>query len=492
VAAIAPSAPAAPPIREVARSFALHLTALYIPGVVLVFLWTGPHPWYLAPAFMLPLVLAHQIDCGPARERKPPLAGLPAWPFDALVYVLAGLQFWIVIETVRLFSVQGIFSLDMAMTYLIVGGASGFSIITAHELIHRRSRAQQALGRLLLCTVLYEHFYTEHLRGHHVRVGTPDDPATARFGEGFEAFFRRTVPAQLRSAWRLEKRRLGDADMRLWDRRMIRNRMLHGLLVEWGLAFGILAGFGLAAFVAFLVQAFSAVRLLEAVNYFEHWGLRRNGPRVQPVDSWDTHAWFTYYGLIGLSRHADHHAYPARPYTQLRVFDEAPQLPYGYVGMVDLVLAKDAEFHRLAAVELGRRRLGPFAAPAGGAADAAAPVEAEAALARLAESQHGERRRSEPGVLGRAWRRVPGVAKAALVLGALILVLSVGVQWEGGAARMDLFERLVANSWILAVFAGVIWLRERLETRIQHETLAWSVALALLAAVGAATAAVWA
>ncbi len=59
--------------------------------------------------------------------------------------------------------------------------------------------------------------YTEHLRGHHVRVGTPDDPATARFGEAYEPFFRRTVPAQFRSAWRLELTRLGDAEMSLFN-----------------------------------------------------------------------------------------------------------------------------------------------------------------------------------------------------------------------------------------------------------------------------------
>jgi len=491
-AASAPAAPAAPPIREVARAFASHLTALYIPGVVLLFVWTGPHPWYLAPAFMLPMVLAHQIDCGPGRETKAPLAGLPAWPFDGLVYLLAALQFSIVIGTVRLFSVQGIFSVDMLMTYLIVGGASGFSIITAHELIHRRSRAQQTLGRLLLCTVLYEHFYTEHLRGHHVRVGTPDDPATARFGEGFEAFFRRTVPAQFRSAWRLEKRRLGDADMPFWDPRMLRNRLLQVLLVEWGLAFGILAGFGPAAFIAFLVSAFSAVRLLEAVNYFEHWGLRRSGARVQPVDSWDTHAWFTYYGLIGLSRHADHHAYPARPYTQLRVFDEAPRLPYGYVGMVDLVLINDAEFHRLAAVELGRRRLGPFAT-SNAAAAATTPVNADRAWAQLAESQAKERGGPrEPGVVGRTWRGLPGSLRATLAVAALILGVSVAVQWEGGAVEMDLFERIMVNGWILAVFAGVISARKRLEEKLRNETLAWAVALGLLAMLGALTASVWA
>ena len=346
---------------EVAKLWLRHLVSLYIPAASLLFLWTGPHAWYTALAFMWPMVVAHQLDCAPRFERRQPAAALPAWPFDALVYLLAALQIAIVVWTVLLFRQQGIFSFDMLMVLLLVGGSSGFSIITAHELIHRKSRAQQGLGRLLLCSVLYEHFYTEHLRGHHVRVGTPEDPATARFGEAFEPFFRRTVPAQLRSAWRLEKRRLGDPEMGLFDRRMLRNRILHGLVLEWSVALAVLVAFGLPSFVAFLLQAFMAVRLLEAVNYFEHWGLARAGRRVRTIDSWDTDSWFTLYTLVGLSRHADHHAYAARPYQQLRYVEESPKLPYGYFGTVVLALFRKRQLRDRLAAELERRRLGPFA-----------------------------------------------------------------------------------------------------------------------------------
>ena len=39
----------------------------------------------------------------------------------------------------------------------------------------------------------YGHFYIEHNRGHHVRVATPEDPASARFGETFWEFLPRSV-----------------------------------------------------------------------------------------------------------------------------------------------------------------------------------------------------------------------------------------------------------------------------------------------------------
>ena len=292
---------------EVASIWARHLTSLLLPVNALAFLFTGPHPWYLAPLFMLPVVVTFVVDDSNRVERRQPSDLLPAWPFDALVYLLGALQLLVIVGIARMFAVQAIFSVDMVVMITVVGGSSGFSIITAHELIHRRKPWERNLGRLLLCTVLQEHFFTEHLRGHHVRIGTPDDPATAHFGEDYASFYRRTVPAQFRSAWRLEKKRLGDEQMSIVDPRMIQNRIVHGILVGWGLAVWMGVAAGLAALVAFLLQAFFSSRLLEAVNYFEHWGLTREGSRIRPSDSWDTHSWFTYYGLTGLSRHADHH-----------------------------------------------------------------------------------------------------------------------------------------------------------------------------------------
>jgi alkane 1-monooxygenase len=209
--------------------------------------------------------------------------------------------------------------------------------------------------------VLYEHFYTEHIRGHHVRVGTGEDPATARFGESFNRFYVRTVPAQFKSAWRLETTRLGEPNMKWYDPRILRSRVVQGVLFEIAVLASVGFVFGRTAFVAFLLQAWWATRALEVVNYFEHWGLSRSGGRVEPIHSWDTHSRFTYYALTGLSRHADHHAFASRPYQKLRVWEESPKLPAGYLAMFPLVLSRNKRYRRIVTAELQRRKLGPFA-----------------------------------------------------------------------------------------------------------------------------------
>jgi alkane 1-monooxygenase len=299
------------------------------------------------------------MKAGP--ERRQPKEAMPDWPFDAVLYALSILQIASVGLLVHLVATEGFWRFDTLVGWLIVGVNSGYSaIVVAHELVHRSEPHRQQLGRLLLCSVLYDHFAIEHVRGHHARVGTPDDPATARFGETALAFLRRTIPAQAKSAWRLEKKRLGDENMAWNDRRMLGNRMIHGLLVEWGVVFAILATLGAGAAAIYVLQAALAVRLLEAVNYFEHYGLVRTSRRVRTMDSWDTDSWFTLYTLVGLSRHSDHHAHASRPYQQLRHFDESPKLRYGYFGTVTWLMFRNESFRAAMAEELERRRLGPF------------------------------------------------------------------------------------------------------------------------------------
>jgi len=362
-----PSTTEAPtPPLAVAAIWVKHLLCFVLPLASLAFLLTAPHAWYLSLPWLLVIVVSVITDKHASRELRQPAKDLPEWPFDAVLYLLIALQLVNVGLLVQLVATHGLLSADAFVGLLLVGVNSGYSgIVVAHELIHRRERHFQWLGRLLLCSVLYEHFYTEHLRGHHNRVGTEADPATARFGETFRRFWRRTVPAQFKSAWRLETKRLGDEDMKPWDRRILGSRVLHGLVVEWGVAIAIGAALGPAAFAIYFLQALIAVHLLEAVNYFEHWGLTRSGRRVTPIDSWDTDSWFTLYTLVGLSRHSDHHANASRPYPQLRHFEESPKLPYGYFGMVEMALVKNQEFRDVMTAELRRRKLGPFAEGAG-------------------------------------------------------------------------------------------------------------------------------
>ena len=224
---------------------------------------------------------------------------------------------------------------------LTVGMVSGIAINTAHELGHKRDSLERWLSRVALAQSGYGHFYIEHNRGHHVRVATPEDPASARLGESFYAFWPRTVIGSLRSAWELEGERLA---------RMGRGRLSfqNDILGAWAMTVVLFAALAIAfgpIVLPFLVlQAFVGFSLLEVVNYLEHYGLlrqrREDGryERTRPEHSWNSNNVASNVLLYHLQRHSDHHANPIRRYQALRHVEEAPQLPTGYAGMIVLAV----------------------------------------------------------------------------------------------------------------------------------------------------------
>ena len=222
---------------------------------------------------------------------------------------------------------------------LTVGVVSGIAINTAHELGHKRASMERWLSKVALAQSAYGHFFIEHNRGHHVRVATPEDPASARLGESFYAFLPRTVAGSLRSAWELERTRLGRMDSSPWTPR---NDILGAWAMTVVLFAALTAIFGVAVLPYLVGQAVLGFCLLEVVNYLEHYGLRRQRredgryERTRPEHSWNSNSVASNVLLYHLQRHSDHHANPIRRYQALRHVEEAPQLPSGYAGMIVL------------------------------------------------------------------------------------------------------------------------------------------------------------
>jgi len=227
-------------------------------------------------------------------------------------------------------------SVGLAFTMGVVGG---IAINTAHELGHKRDSLERWLSRIALAQTGYGHFFIEHNRGHHVRVATPEDPASARLGESFWAFLPRTVRGSVTSAWGIETARLDRMGKSHWT---LRNDILGAWAMTVALFAALTIAFGLVVLPYLLVQAVIGFSLLEVVNYLEHYGLLRQRKedgryeRCRPEHSWNSNNVASNVLLYHLQRHSDHHANPTRRYQALRHVDEAPQLPTGYAGMIVL------------------------------------------------------------------------------------------------------------------------------------------------------------
>lgn len=270
----------------------------------------------------------------------------PETPEDDLVWYNLLTLIWVPAQFVTLFGLIWYASradhlsvLENIVLFFGVGVITGtVGINYSHELMHRKSRMERWLGDILLAMVLYSHFRSEHLLVHHRYVGTPRDPVTARFNEGFLHFYPRVLRQSLTSSFKAEKARLARKDLPWSDlsNPFLRYWALQGAMLLLALILGGWAGLGL-----FLIQAGTAIWQLELVNYVEHYGLTRKHlgggkyEHVLPQHSWNAAQRASNWLLINLQRHSDHHYKPDRRFPLLQNYStaQAPQLPFGYPVM---------------------------------------------------------------------------------------------------------------------------------------------------------------
>jgi alkane 1-monooxygenase len=261
--------------------------------------------------------------------------------YDWLLYSLVPLQY--VLLLVFLLRVQdiGLTTTELVGLTLSYGMACGIlGINAAHELGHRATKHEQNMSKILLLSTLYMHFFIEHNRGHHKKVATPEDPASSRFGESIYAFFPRSISNSWLSAWHIEATKLQKLGKQFWS---WENEMLRFQVWQLALLTAITLFFGWMALLLFAAAALVGILLLEAVNYIEHYGLKRQQTdkgyeRTLPIHSWNSNHPMGRLVLLELSRHSDHHFLASRKYQVLRHFDESPQMPTGYPGMILLAL----------------------------------------------------------------------------------------------------------------------------------------------------------
>ena len=331
-------------IRYTDRKRHLWLLSTLFPLIPLVgmglALWSG-RQWML----WLPLLFVYGVIplldwLFPSDRSNPPEQVVPQLEADPYYRVLnhltVPLHFLVLICGAWFVAGQDLAWSGLLAHSLMVGAISGFGINTGHELGHKKNRLDRLAARLVLAVPFYGHFTMEHNVGHHAEVATPEDSASARFGESIYRFALREIPGGLRRGWRLEGERLRRRGHGAWT---WHNEILQSYAVSLLLYGGLVYAFGIVILPFLLLQAAWAWWQLTSANYIEHYGLlRAKGPdgryeRCQPQHSWNANHLASNLVTFHLERHSDHHAWPARHYQSLRNFDDVPQLPSGYFGM---------------------------------------------------------------------------------------------------------------------------------------------------------------
>ena len=322
----------------------LWLLAVLFPLVPLVSMalmkWSGQE-WMLWVPLVTLYVLIPLLDyLFPNDSSNPPEQIVPQLEADVyyrlLNYLTVPLHFFILIAGAWFVANNNLGWGGLMGLSLTVGVIGGFGVNTGHELGHKKNSMDRWAARVVLAVPFYGHFNIEHNAGHHAEVATPEDSASARYGESIYQFALREIPGGVRRAWQLERKRL---QRRGFETLSWHNEILQSYVLSLVLYGSLLLVFGWVILPFLVIQTAYAWWQLTSANYIEHYGLLRqrlpNGryERCLPEHSWNANHLASNIVLFHLERHSDHHAYAARHYQSLRHFDDVPQLPSGYFGM---------------------------------------------------------------------------------------------------------------------------------------------------------------
>lgn len=322
--------------------------SLFLPLLLMVFLLTGPHDAPVALGWIIPLLVLIVLDSVLGDEaRSLPSGDLGSFTsfllllLAALAPVNLVLSGWFLSNLFLKFQGNLIFLISNLVALRFIAGTTlCCSVIApAHEMMHRGSGVFRALARCLLLLVFADDFFFAHGGGHHRNLGQKEDPSSATQGENYEAFFQRSLRAQ----WGMAHRRFPRG-------------FKIGVALQMGL-FLVFAGlFGILSALFWTYLCVVSRRLLEAVNYFQHYGLdgasRRHG-----VLAWRCDGGISYFLFLGLTRHGDHHLRPGVPFIELRPRSGEPHLPLGYLGTAIWVKNHSSSYRRWADQSLSSLRI---------------------------------------------------------------------------------------------------------------------------------------
>jgi len=89
-----------------------------------------------------------------------------------------------------------------------IANCGSLTLTVGHELAHRKELIHKITGNLVYSKMFYSHFIIQHIKSHHKKVATYEDPSTSRKGESIWDFLWRTFPEGYAETWNLEKNRL--------------------------------------------------------------------------------------------------------------------------------------------------------------------------------------------------------------------------------------------------------------------------------------------
>lgn len=222
----------------------------------------------------------------------------------------------------------------------------------AHELMHRRHWFPRRVAQLVSTFYGDPNRDIAHVMGHHLDLDTPADSDSAYRGELIYTFVFRASYGAYAEAVKGEAQRLRRLGLSPWS---FRNRTYQEvvLLALVPALCGYFAG-GVAAGVA-VASMVIAKALVEAFNYFQHYGLQRiPGAPVEKRHAWNHLGAIVRPLGVEITNHINHHLDGRTPFYALKPEPEAPQMPSLFVCFLSGILFPPLWFSLIAKPRLAQ------------------------------------------------------------------------------------------------------------------------------------------
>lgn len=263
------------------------------------------------------------------------------WVADLALYVHTALMLALYATFVWRAAADG--GAEAWSAFEIVGAVSSLAWLSAvpnlpaqHELLHRRDPFSLACA--FVCGALYGDPLRglPHIHGHHIHLGTPDDADTAWRGETMYTFPFRASWASYRDSWRLEADRLARLGRPVLGPG---NRCMRAIVLEIMMFIGVGLYAGWPTMLVMLAGVAASKLLLEAFNYYQHYGLVRvPGTPYQRHHLWNHLQPVIRAVAFEITNHSDHHMDSYKPFYRLEPDLNGPQMPSVFicfmVGMI--------------------------------------------------------------------------------------------------------------------------------------------------------------
>jgi alkane 1-monooxygenase len=196
-----------------------YLGTVFMLAGISGFVLGGAWVWLGATTFLWALLLdllALQSDyCRPVLRHRQ-LADVPLYLHALLVPLLVGTAAMRVHQSANGAAPLGFAGLvGVAVTLAWLGVLPGVPVL--HELLHRQGWFPRALVFVLGVVIADPLRRLAHLRGHHVKLGLPEDSDTARRGETIYHFIFRAALGGTLEGYYSEKDRLAKRGRSVWS-----------------------------------------------------------------------------------------------------------------------------------------------------------------------------------------------------------------------------------------------------------------------------------